>query len=181
MVGVAPNGEAGVRLVTELRPDVVVMDIRMPVMDGLAATRRIRSTPELHDARVLILTTFDLDEYVFGALRAGASGFLFEDVPVDEMRAAIRIVAAGEALLAPSVMRALIEEFVRRPEPAAATVAAARLPDLTPREVEILRPVAGGGCRTPRSPTGSSSVTAPSRRTSAACWASPSCATERSW
>jgi DNA-binding NarL/FixJ family response regulator len=144
VVGVASDGVEGVRLASELRPDVVVMDIRMPAMDGLEATRQIRSQPDLEQTRVLMLTTFDLDEYVFGALRAGASGFLLKDVPVDELRNAIRVVAGGEALLAPSVTRSLIEAFVRTPAPSAPMAAAATLPDLTARELEITRLVAEG-------------------------------------
>jgi DNA-binding NarL/FixJ family response regulator len=144
VVGAAADGAEGVQLARELRPDVVVMDIRMPVMDGLEATRLIRSEPSLQDTYVLILTTFHLDEYVFAALRAGASGFLLKDAPISELRNAIRIVASGEALLAPAVTRTLIEEFVRRPEPSAASVAATLLPSLTARELEITQLVAEG-------------------------------------
>ncbi len=144
VLGTARDGAEGIRLATDLRPDVVVMDIRMPVMDGLEATRRIRSEPSLSGTRVLVLTTFNLDEYVFEALRAGASGFLLKDVPVAELRRAIHVVAAGDALLAPSVTRSLIDEFVRRPQPPSATAAAALLPALTPREVEIVQLVAEG-------------------------------------
>lgn len=144
VVGVARDGVEGVRLASELHPDVVLMDIRMPAMDGLEATRRIRGNPSLSDTRVLMLTTFSLDEYVFGALRAGASGFLLKDVPVDDLRSAIRVVAAGEGLLAPSVTRSLIEAFVRTPEAAPPAAAAAAFPDLTARELEITRLVASG-------------------------------------
>lgn len=144
VVGAAADGAEGVRLALELKPDVVVMDIRMPLMDGLEATRRIRSEPSLAATYVLILTTFNLDEYVFAALRAGASGFMLKDVPVAELRNAIRVVAGGEALLAPAVTRTLIEEFVRRPEPSPASAAASLLPTLTARELEITQLVAEG-------------------------------------
>ena len=115
MVGEAADGHEAVDLVTRERPDVVLMDIRMPGMDGLEATRRITADERLSATRVLILTTFDLDEYVFDALRAGASGFLLKDTLPDDLLAAVRVVAGGEALLAPSVTRRLMEEFVRRP------------------------------------------------------------------
>ncbi|MGE0135975.1 MAG: response regulator [Dehalococcoidia bacterium] len=144
VVGAASDGAEGVELARELRPDVVVMDIRMPVMDGLEATRQIRSDPELQGTHVLILTTFHLDEYVFAALRAGASGFLLKDAPIGELRNAIRVVATGEALLAPSVTRTLIEEFVRRPEPVTRGPSGATFGELTAREVEITRLVAEG-------------------------------------
>lgn len=144
VVGAAADGAEGLRLALELKPDVVVMDIRMPVMDGLEATRRIRSEPTLHGTYVLILTTFHLDEYVFAALRGGASGFLLKDAPIAELRNAIRVVATGEALLAPSVTRTLIAEFVRRPEPAPTSAAASALATLTPRELEITQLVAEG-------------------------------------
>lgn len=144
VVGTARDGAAGVEAVRRYRPDVVVMDIRMPVMDGLEATRLIRADPTLSGTGVLILTTFHLDEYVFAALRAGASGFLLKDVPADDLRRAIRVVAAGEALLAPSVTRSLIQEFVNRPEPARADATSARLGELTAREREILQLVALG-------------------------------------
>jgi DNA-binding NarL/FixJ family response regulator len=120
------------------------MDIRMPVMDGLEATRQIRLNPELSDTAVLMLTTFHLDEYVFAALRAGASGFLLKDVPVGELRSAIKVVAAGEALLDPSVTRSLIAEFVRRPAAADGAPAGPHLSELTARELEILTLVAEG-------------------------------------
>ncbi len=144
VVGAAADGAEGVRLALELHPDVVLMDIRMPVMDGLEATRRIRGEPALQNTYVLILTTFHLDEYVFAALRAGASGFLLKDAPVSDLRNAIRVVAGGEALLAPAVTRTLIEEFIRRPEPVALASSAAAFADLTAREVEITRLVAEG-------------------------------------
>ncbi|HRC62283.1 MAG: response regulator transcription factor [Dehalococcoidia bacterium] len=143
VIGAAADGDEGVRLARELRPDVVVMDIRMPIMDGLEATRRIRGDASLQDTHVLILTTFHLDEYVFAALRAGASGFLLKDAPIAELRNAIRVVASGEALLAPSVTRTLIEEFIRRPDPPAHLPAAA-FSELTAREVEIAGLVAEG-------------------------------------
>ncbi|GAA4603677.1 DNA-binding NarL/FixJ family response regulator [Actinoplanes octamycinicus] len=114
-VGEARNGAEAVRLAAETRPDVVLMDVRMPEMDGIEATRRICRELRLPDVRVLILTTFDLDEYVYGALRAGASGFLLKDTPPAELLTGIRIVADGEALLAPSVTRRLISEFAARP------------------------------------------------------------------
>ncbi|HEX6030183.1 MAG TPA: response regulator transcription factor [Tepidiformaceae bacterium] len=144
VVGVATNGAEGVARVSETRPDVVVMDIRMPVMDGLEATRQIRLNPELSDTAVLMLTTFHLDEYVFAALRAGASGFLLKDVPVGELRSAIKVVAAGEALLDPSVTRSLIAEFVRRPAAADGVPTGPNLAELTARELEILTLVAEG-------------------------------------
>jgi DNA-binding NarL/FixJ family response regulator len=141
VVGEAANGEEAVEVVRRLRPDVTLMDIRMPVLDGLAATRAILA--EGLETRVLVLTTFDLDEYVFEALRAGASGFLLKDAPAEELAAAIRVVAAGDSLLAPGVTRRVIDAFVRRParpprEPAAT------LARLTPREVEVLGLLARG-------------------------------------
>jgi DNA-binding NarL/FixJ family response regulator len=143
VVGDAPDGEQGVTLARERAPDVVLMDIRMPVLDGLQATRRILGAgPGLHRPRVLILTTFDLDDYVFEALRAGASGFLLKDAPAAELVNAVRVVAAGDGLLSPSVTRKLIEEFAARPR--AVTHQPARLRELTPREVEVLRLIARG-------------------------------------
>jgi DNA-binding NarL/FixJ family response regulator len=131
-VGEAATGAAAVEAARRERPDVVLMDIRMPGMDGIEATRRISSSTSA--VRVLILTTFDLDEYVFAALRAGASGFLLKDTPPADLLAAIRVVAAGDALLAPGVTRRLIEEFTRRPEP----VSASSLEEITEREREVL-------------------------------------------
>ena len=140
VVGEVVNGEDAVAAAGLLRPDVVLMDIRMPVLDGIEATRRIvRAQP---DTRVLILTTFGLDTYVYDALRAGASGFMLKDAPPEEISAAIRIVASGEALLAPTVTRAVIEEFVRQ-RPAAAPVAPP-VAELTPREREVLDLLARG-------------------------------------
>jgi DNA-binding NarL/FixJ family response regulator len=124
-----------------LRPDVVLMDIRMPVLDGIEATRRIVRTQA--GTRVLILTTFGLDGYVYDALRAGASGFMLKDAPPEEIAAAVRIVANGEALLAPSVTRAVIEEFARQ-EPAAASATPPAVAELTPREREVLDLLARG-------------------------------------
>ena len=142
VIGEAGDGTEAVELARRERPDVVLMDIRMPRMDGLEATRRIVADELLDGVRVLVLTTFDLDEYVYQALRAGASGFLLKDTPPADLLAAIRVVAAGDALLAPRVTRRLIEEFARRPEPAA--VAPAALAALTQREREVLALVARG-------------------------------------
>jgi DNA-binding NarL/FixJ family response regulator len=141
VVGEAADGEAAVALAASERPDVVLMDVRMPVMDGLEATRRITSSGD-GAPKVVILTTFDLDDYVYEALRAGASGFLLKDAPRADLAAAIRIAAAGDALLAPSVTRRLIEAFARRPAPAAPSPS--RLASLTPRERDILLLVARG-------------------------------------
>ncbi len=115
VVGEAPNGAEAVAIARSARPDVLLMDVRMPVLDGIEATRQITSSPASSGVRVIILTTFDLDEYVFGALRAGASGFLLKDTLPEDLITAIRVVAAGEALLAPSVTKRLISEFARTP------------------------------------------------------------------
>ena len=139
VVGEAIDGADAVRRYEALTPDVVVMDVRMPTMDGIEATRRI--TDAEPDAKILILTTFDLDEYVFQALRAGASGFLLKDRPPEELVEAIRIVASGDALLAPSITRRLIEEFSRRP---VAPAPPAELAELTDREREVLVLMARG-------------------------------------
>jgi DNA-binding NarL/FixJ family response regulator len=141
VVGEAANGREAVDLVALEQPDVVLMDIRMPEMDGLEATRRIVERGA--DTRVLILTTFDLDEYVFGALRAGASGFLLKDTLPEDLLAAVRVVAEGEALLAPRITRRLIEQFVQEPshEPVAPGPGMATLTD---REREVLEAVARG-------------------------------------
>jgi DNA-binding NarL/FixJ family response regulator len=135
VAGTATDGAEAVRLCREHRPDVVLMDVRMPGMDGIEATRHIAGGP-----KVLILTTFDLDEYVYDALRAGASGFLLKDVTAERLFDAVRVIAAGEALLAPTVTRRLIGEFARlRPQPRQRAFAT-----LTPRETEVLRLVAEG-------------------------------------
>jgi DNA-binding NarL/FixJ family response regulator len=128
VVGEAANGEEAVAVARAGRPDVVLMDVRMPVLDGIEATRRITSAPESSGVRVIILTTFDLDEYVFGALRAGASGFLLKDTLPADLITAIRVVAAGEALLAPSITRRLISEFARIPPLGTAGPVASSLP-----------------------------------------------------
>ncbi|WP_166346815.1 response regulator [Phytoactinopolyspora limicola] len=141
-VGEASTGRAAIEQCHGCAPDVVLMDVRMPEMDGIEATRRICAAPELSAVRVLILTTFDLDAYVYGALRAGASGFVLKDMPPADLLAAIRVVAAGDALLAPGVTRRLIAEFARRPEPARPV--SARLDQLTGREVEVLELIARG-------------------------------------
>jgi DNA-binding NarL/FixJ family response regulator len=140
VVGQAADGADAIEQVGLRRPDVVVMDIRMPRMDGIEATRRITARGETA-ARVLILTTFDADELVYEALRAGAGGFLLKDSPQALLAEGIRTVAAGESLLAPSVTRRLVEHYVRRPGPAGA---ASAVSDLTSREIDILRQVAGG-------------------------------------
>ncbi len=140
VVGEAIDGEDALRQYATTKPDVVVMDVRMPTMDGIEATRRLMTTDP--PARVLILTTFDLDEYVYRALRAGASGFLLKDRPPEELVAAVRVVAAGEALLAPSVTRRLIEEFARRPD--RTTRRPRALDELTTREREVLVCMARG-------------------------------------
>jgi DNA-binding NarL/FixJ family response regulator len=139
VVGEAIDGADAIRQFERLRPDVVVMDVRMPTIDGIEATCRLTTADP--PGRVLILTTFDLDEYVYDALRAGASGFLLKDRPSDELVAAIRIVAAGDALLAPSVTRRLIEEFAKRPEAVCSTP---RLGELTDRERDVLVLMAHG-------------------------------------
>ncbi len=141
-VGEAGTGAEAVELTVRHRPDVVLMDVRMPEMDGIEATRRICADPATAATRVLILTTFDLDEYVYGALRAGASGFLLKDTPPNELLGGIRVVAAGDGLLAPSVTRRLIGEFARRPEPGRPLPQ--RLAGVTEREREVLTLVARG-------------------------------------
>jgi DNA-binding NarL/FixJ family response regulator len=135
-VGEAATGAEAVQLARREKPDIVLMDIRMPGMDGIEATGKITAARETSAVRVLILTTFDLDEYVFAALRAGASGFLLKDTPPADLLAGIRVVAAGDALLAPGVTRRLIAEFVRRPEPGQRPAAA--LDEITEREREVL-------------------------------------------
>ncbi|MFD7915077.1 response regulator [Streptomyces sp. NPDC059752] len=142
VAGEAGNGAEAVELVQRLRPDVAIMDIRMPGMDGIEATRRINADPE-SKTRVLVLTTFDDDEYVYGALRAGASGFLVKDMPLKTILDGIRVVAAGDALIAPSVTRRLIEEFAARPEPAATTRRTV-VDGITDREREVLTLVGRG-------------------------------------
>jgi DNA-binding NarL/FixJ family response regulator len=142
VLGEAGDGSAAVAMAERVRPDVMLMDIRMPVMDGLEATRRITTSAATTGVRIVVITTFDLDEYVYAALRAGASGFLLKDAPPDELLAAIRVVAAGEALLAPSVTRRLIEQFVSRPEVSLRSQDA--LVDITAREREVLALVAKG-------------------------------------
>lgn len=147
VLGTASDGAGAVSACRSLRPDVVLMDIRMPGTDGITATQQL--TAAENPPKVLILTTFDLDEYVFDALRAGASGFLLKDVTAERLFEAVRVVAAGEALLAPTVTRRLISEFARlRPQAAAGGPAAAVRPSaltaLTPRETEVLRLVAEG-------------------------------------
>jgi DNA-binding NarL/FixJ family response regulator len=141
VVGQATNGREAVDLARRAFPHVVLMDIRMPVLDGLEATRLICADAHLADTRVLVLTTFDLDEYVYGALRAGASGFLLKDTRPHDLLRAIETVAAGDALLAPSITRRLIAEFAARRDPAEQPAA---LAELTDREREIMRLVAQG-------------------------------------
>jgi DNA-binding NarL/FixJ family response regulator len=139
VVGEAADGREIVELVQARPPDVVLMDVRMPNLDGIEATRRLTALP--HPPRVLLLTTFDLDQYVYEALRAGASGFMLKDAGPDELLHAVRVIHAGEALLSPSITRRLIADYARRP-PASEQPAA--LAELTPRELEVLRLLARG-------------------------------------
>jgi DNA-binding NarL/FixJ family response regulator len=144
VVGTATDGREAVRICHERRPDVVLMDVRMPVMDGIEATRQLAGPGE-GGPRILILTTFDLDDYVYDALCAGASGFLLKDVTAERLFEAVRVIAAGEALLAPAVTRRLISEFSRiRPRRVTPATSLAALDGLTPRETEVLRLIAEG-------------------------------------
>ncbi len=140
VLGEACDGEEAVSITERLRPDIVLMDVQMPRMDGLEATRRITQRPEL-TSRVVILTTFERDDYVFGALRAGASGFLLKNAPPEELVHGVRVVAGGDALLAPSVTRRIVEEYAQRPAPRARDGGLERL---TERELEVMRLLAGG-------------------------------------
>ena len=145
VVGEAGDGAEAVSIAANTLPDVILMDVRMPVMDGLEATRRITENQTLAATRVIILTTFDLDEIVHEALRAGASGFLLKDtLPVDLLHA-VRVVAGGDALIAPKITRRLIEEFARSPGPSTRAHTAATLSQLTAREREVLESIAKGG------------------------------------
>ncbi|WP_406344710.1 response regulator [Streptomyces sp. NBC_00648] len=145
VVGEAPDGKQGIEVSRRTHPDVVLMDVRMPEMDGLAAARELLDPPPgvVHRPKVLMLTTFDVDDYVYEALRAGASGFLLKDAPPADLIAAVRVVAAGEALLAPSVTRRLIADFARQ-RPPVRKAPALRLNGLTPRETEVLELIARG-------------------------------------
>jgi DNA-binding NarL/FixJ family response regulator len=140
VVGEASSGDEAVEVTRKTRPDVVLMDIQMPGIDGIEATRRILADPHTRDVRVLILTTFDLDEYVYDALRAGASGFLLKDVPPEQLATAVRTVGRGDALLAASITRRLIEQFATARPPAPAT----HLDQLSSREAEVFQLVARG-------------------------------------
>jgi DNA-binding NarL/FixJ family response regulator len=144
VAGEAADGVEAVELVRRRQPDVVLMDVRMPRMDGLEATRRITSDAALAGTRVIALTTFELDEYVFGALRAGASGFLLKDIDPPDLLTAVRVVSGGEALLAPRLTRRLIEAFVEQDRAAPAVAEGDELQELTPREREVLTLVGRG-------------------------------------
>ncbi|NNN08778.1 MAG: response regulator transcription factor [Acidimicrobiaceae bacterium] len=143
VVGEASNGEEALAVVLATQPDVVMLDVRMPVMDGLEAARRISASTSGSATKILMLTTFDLDEYVFEALRAGASGFLLKDTPPEDLLNALRVIASGEALLAPSVTRRLIAEFASRPNTTSVASTDA-LEELTEREREVMIAVAQG-------------------------------------
>ncbi|GAA3608875.1 response regulator transcription factor [Kineosporia mesophila] len=142
VVGEAGDGRAAVNLSLELKPDVVVMDVRMPVLDGISATRELAGPGIENPAKVLVVTTFQLDEYVYEALRAGASGFLLKDAPPRELLNGIRVIASGESLLAPAITRRLVGKFGERLRPTTAVPAV--LGALTPREVEVLKLIAEG-------------------------------------
>jgi DNA-binding NarL/FixJ family response regulator len=142
VVGEAADGHAAVELALQLRPDVVLMDIRMPHLDGVEATRRLRERTSDDGPRVLVLTTFDADEYVYASLRAGASGFLLKDAPPEDLVHGIEVLASGDALLAPSITRRLLGEFAARPDGGTGDPEA--LAALTSREVEVLRHIARG-------------------------------------
>ena len=142
VVGEAADGRAAVDQALRLRPDVVLMDVRMPVLDGISATRELAQRPELDQLRIVVVTTFELDEYVFEALRAGASGFLVKHSELAELIRAVRVVAEGDALLSPGVTRRLVREYAARARPA--PDAAGRLAELTEREHEVLVQVARG-------------------------------------
>jgi DNA-binding NarL/FixJ family response regulator len=144
VLGEAPDGAEAVALSRQVHPDVVLMDIRMPGIDGIEATRQITADPALAGTQVLILTTFDLDEYVYGALRAGASGFVLKNTSPEDLLAAIRVIAAGDALLSPRVTRRLIAEFAQRPDPVCSRPVPASLDSLTSREREVLHHIARG-------------------------------------
>lgn len=143
VVAEATDGAQAAEMATTTRPDVVLMDIRMPIVDGLEATRRIASNAELADVRVLILTTFEADEYVYEALRAGASGFLVKDTDPGDLLRAIRVIASGDSLLSPSITRRLIADVVRRPRPRT-TAGTRQVEGLTERETEVLTLVGTG-------------------------------------
>jgi DNA-binding NarL/FixJ family response regulator len=144
VAGEAADGQQAIELVRELVPDVVLMDIRMPVLDGLAATRRITADPALSEVKVVMLTTFELDEYVFEAIRAGASGFLVKDTEPEELLRAVRAVVEGDALLSPGVTRRLISEFATRSREPDAVAGLAELAELTDREREVMALVGMG-------------------------------------
>jgi len=143
IVGEASDGREAIEAARELKPDVVLMDIRMPNLDGLEATRRVVDGSG-NGPRVLMLTTFDLDEYVYEALRAGASGFLLKDTPPEQLVSAIHVVASGDALLSPSITKRVIEEFIQRPPSTLPTVLPPKLQELTARELEVLGYMARG-------------------------------------
>jgi DNA-binding NarL/FixJ family response regulator len=174
VVGEAENGTEAIAVAVELEPDVVLMDIRMPELDGIAATQRLVERGPAR-TRVLMLTTFDEDQLVYEAMRAGASGFLLKSAPPARLAEAVRVIAAGEALLAPSITRRLVEDFVHRPPPGAKPPA--ELAELTDREREVLALIARAASPTPRSLPNSSSAKRPSRRTSTDCSANSTSAT----
>jgi len=177
VVGEAADGEQAVRLATELLPDVVLMDVRMPVLDGLEATRLIGADPRPAGVHVVVLTTFEVDEYVFEALRAGASGFLVNDTEPVELLQAVRVVAAGDALLSPGVTRRLIEEYAAHAKPGRSLAERPCSPTASARWSRLLP----AGCPTTRSRGGCSSAQPRPRPMSAGRWASSPCATGRSW